>query len=124
MTVADAAAATIAAVSHAASSGGDTHAMVSKIILQLLLAFAAAKITGYIFEKINQPVVIGELLAGVIMGPYVLNVLQLNDPSMHLTFEVIAEVAVILLLFSIGLETKLSDMAKVGLKAFWVALAG
>jgi len=124
MTVADAAAATIAAVSHAASSGGDTHAMVSKIILQLLLAFAAAKITGYIFEKINQPVVISELLAGVIMGPYVLNVLQLNDPSMHLTFEVIAEVAVILLLFSIGLETKLSDMAKVGLKAFWVALAG
>ena len=62
MTVADAAATTIAAVSHAASSGGDTHAMVSKIILQLLLAFAAAKITGYIFEKINQPVVFLPLL--------------------------------------------------------------
>lgn len=123
-TVTDAASATIAAVSHAASSGGDTHAMVSKIIFQLLIAFVAAKFVGFIFKKMKQPAVIGELLAGIILGPYVLNVLQLNDPSMHLTFEVIAEVAVILLLFSIGLETKLSDLTKVGVKAFWVAVGG
>lgn len=124
MTVADAAASTVAAVSHAVSAGGDTHAMVSKIIFQLLIAFVVAKLVGYLFKKMKQPVVIGELLAGIILGPYVLNVLQLNEPAMHLTFEVIAEVAVILLLFSIGLETKLSDLTKVGLKAFLVAVGG
>lgn len=114
----------IAANTAAAASNGDTHSLVMNILFQLLVVFLAAKAVGFIFGKLKQPVVVGELLTGVIMGPYALNFLQLNDPHMHITFEVIAEVAVVILLFLIGLETKLSDMAKVGWKSFWVALAG
>ncbi len=114
----------IAANTAAAASNGDTHSLVMSILFQLLVVFLAAKAVGFVFKKLKQPVVVGELLTGVIMGPYVLNFLQLNDPHMHVTFEVIAEVAVVILLFLIGLETKLSDMAKVGWKSFWVAMAG
>ncbi|HDQ26635.1 MAG TPA: cation:proton antiporter [bacterium] len=117
--IADAAAGTINAV----VSNGD-HEFVSMILFQLLLVFFTAKAVGYVFARFKQPVVVGELLTGVIMGPYVLNILQLNEPNMHLTFEVIAEAAVIVLLFLIGLETKISDMTKVGWRSFWVAAAG
>ncbi len=116
---AEAASSTINAV-----AGGDTHALVMQILFQLLTAFLAAKAVGYIFGKLKQPVVVGEILAGIILGPYVLNFLQLNNPHMHVTFEVIAEVAVVILLFLIGLETKISDLTKVGWQSFWVAVAG
>jgi len=107
-----------------AASGGDTHSLVMQILFQLLMAFLTAKAVGFIFGKLKQPVVVGEILTGVILGPYVLNFLQLNDPHMHITFEVIAEVAVVILLFLIGLETKISDLTKVGWQSFWVAIAG
>ncbi|MFP4466751.1 MAG: cation:proton antiporter [Candidatus Goldiibacteriota bacterium] len=107
-----------------AAAANSDHEYVSMILFQLLLVFFAAKAVGFVFEKLKQPVVVGEILTGIVMGPYVLNILQLNEPHMHLTFEVIAEAAVIVLLFLIGLETKLSDMAKVGWRSFWVAAAG
>jgi Kef-type K+ transport system membrane component KefB len=89
----------------------------------LFLAFAAAligaKLLGELVERIGQPAVLGELAAGVVLGPSVLGLVPLNDAVL-----VLAEIGVALLLFEIGLETDLTELARVGAPALSVALAG
>lgn len=92
-------------------------------ISSFLLAFAAAllgaKIFGEVAERLKQPAVLGELLAGVLLGPSVLGLVPLSDAVLLL-----AEIGVILLLFEVGLETDLEELARVGGPAVVVALAG
>ena len=89
----------------------------------LFLAFAAAlvgaKLFGELAERVGQPAVLGELLAGVILGPSVIGLVPLSDAILEL-----AEIGVALLLFEVGLETDLGELAKVGAPALSVALAG
>jgi Kef-type K+ transport system membrane component KefB len=89
----------------------------------VLLAFAAAlfgaKLFGELAERVGQPAVLGELLAGVLLGPSVLGLVPLSDAIF-----VLAEVGVVLLLFEVGLETNLEDLVRVGPPALAVALAG
>ena len=89
----------------------------------LLLAFAAAlvgaKVFGELAERLGQPAVLGELLAGVILGPSVIGLVPLSDAVFEL-----AEIGVVLLLFEVGLETDLEELARVGAPALLVALAG
>ncbi len=89
----------------------------------LLLAFAAAllgaKLLGEVAERLKQPSVLGELLAGVLLGPSVLGLVPLSDAVLLL-----AEIGVILLLFEVGLETDLEELARAGGPALVVALAG
>lgn len=91
---------------------------------QLLLALAviliAAKIVGQLAERIGQPAVLGELLAGILIGPSLLGAINPADPVLHF----LAELGVIVLLFEIGLETDLKKMLRVGPAAFTVAVAG
>ncbi|HSP95489.1 MAG TPA: cation:proton antiporter [Thermoanaerobaculia bacterium] len=88
-----------------------------------LLAFASAllgaKLLGEVAERLGQPAVLGELLAGVLLGPSVLGLVTLTAGAFML-----AEIGVILLLFEVGLETDLFDLARVGAPALVVALAG
>ena len=88
-----------------------------------LLAFAAAllgaKLLGELAERLGQPAVLGELLAGVLLGPSVLGLVPLTGGVLLL-----AEIGVILLLFEVGLETDLAELARVGGPALAVALAG
>lgn len=89
----------------------------------LFLAFAAAlvgaKVFGELAERLGQPAVLGELLAGVILGPSVIGLVPLSDAVLEL-----AEIGVVLLLFEVGLETDLGELARVGAPALAVALAG
>lgn len=89
----------------------------------LFLAFAAAlvgaKAFGELAERLGQPSVLGELLAGVILGPSVIGLVPLSDAVLEL-----AEIGVVLLLFEVGLETDLGELARVGAPALAVALAG
>ncbi len=89
----------------------------------ILLAFGAAlvgaKLFGELAEKIGQPAVLGELLAGIVLGPSVLGLVPLSD-GIYL----LAEIGVVLLLFEVGLETNLADLMGVGAPALAVALAG
>jgi Kef-type K+ transport system membrane component KefB len=89
----------------------------------VLLAFAAAlfgaKLFGELAERVGQPAVLGELLAGIILGPSVLGLVPLSDAIF-----VLAEIGVALLLFEVGLETNLEDLVRVGGPALTVALAG
>ena len=90
---------------------------------EILLAFAAAlfgaKLFGELAERMGQPAVLGELLAGILLGPSVLGLVPLSDAIF-----VLAEVGVVLLLFEVGLETNLEDLVRVGAPALAVALAG
>lgn len=83
-----------------------------------------AKISSFI-EKFGQPAVLGELIVGVILGNLVLLGLGIFEPiknSNLLAF--MAEIGVVILLFQIGLESNISEMRKVGLRALIVALIG
>jgi Kef-type K+ transport system membrane component KefB len=73
-----------------------------------------------IARRLRQPAVIGELLAGVVLGVAGLHWLDPHDPALHL----LAELGVVLLLFEIGLETDLKDLLGVGGEAVMVALVG
>jgi Kef-type K+ transport system membrane component KefB len=88
-------------------------------LLELFAIFVAAKIAGEVFERIKLPAVLGEILAGVALGPFALGVIKPGD-----TIHSIAEVGAILVLFHAGLETSPHDLIRVGRKALLVAVAG
>ncbi|HKP84479.1 MAG TPA: cation:proton antiporter [Blastocatellia bacterium] len=90
-----------------------------KILLALFVALLAAKLMAEAFERIRQPAVVGEILAGVIIGPAVLGWVQPTE-----ALEALAEIGVIFLLFTVGLETRPSDIFKVGPTALVVAVLG
>jgi len=95
------------------------HDALVKILLELFIIIVAAKLVGEIFEKIKQPAVVGELMVGMLIGPHALGWIHEGEILM-----IISELAVIFLLFQVGLETKLSEMLKVGKKSALVALMG
>ncbi len=89
--------------------------------LQLALALAvlivAAKLGGYLSLRLGQPSVLGELLAGLILGPSLINFLHLplfTDEHLGETVAEFAELGVLLLMFIAGLDLHLSDLAKSG----------
>jgi len=92
-------------------------------LASFLLAFASAllgaKLLGEICERLGQPAVLGELLAGVLLGPSMLGLVPLSAGIL-----LIAEVGVLLLLFEVGLETDLEELLRVGGPAMAVAVVG
>src|SRR5918992_2696921 len=91
----------------------------TKVLLTLFIMFAAAKFMAELFERLRQPAVAGEIMAGVLIGPSLLN---LAAPS-EIT-SILAEIGVIFLLFNVGLETKPAAIFKVGKSAALVAVLG
>ena len=98
----------------AMATGGET-----KVLLTLFLMLVAAKLMAELFERLRQPAVAGEILAGVIIGP---SLLGLAFPS-EIT-NLLAEIGVIFLLFTVGLETKPASIFRVGKQAAIVAVLG
>jgi Kef-type K+ transport system membrane component KefB len=90
-----------------------------------IVILLAAKLAGELFERMGQPAVLGELVAGVIVGTSVLGIVPVDpaDPYGSLV-HVMAEIGVAILLFEIGLETDLREMFRVGSAALTVALVG
>src|SRR5919107_1934982 len=91
----------------------------TRVLLTLFIMLAAAKFMAEIFERLRQPAVAGEILAGILIGPSLLN---LAAPS-EIT-SILAEIGVIFLLFNVGLETKPAAIFKVGKSAAMVAVLG
>jgi Kef-type K+ transport system membrane component KefB len=91
------------------------------VLVDLFVLFAAAKVLGELFEHVHQPAVVGELLAGVLVGPHVLGWAGTGEQRV---LEVIAELGVIILLFSVGLETTIGDLRAVGRPAMIVGVLG
>lgn len=85
----------------------------------MFIVFVAAQVGAEIAQRLTLPAVVGEIAAGVIVGPAVLGWVHVNEP-----LEVLAEIGAVLLLFSVGLETRLADLKKVGASATWVGVLG
>jgi Kef-type K+ transport system membrane component KefB len=99
--------------------------MIANILLALIALLAAAKLGGALSERLGQPAVLGELLAGVALGA--LPLLGVDGVAWVVhdrVIESLAELGVILLLFEVGLTTRLADLMRVGISAFLVALIG
>jgi len=90
-----------------------------------IVILLAAKLAGELFERIGQPAVLGELVAGVVVGASILGIVPV-DPSQPYgsLVHVMAEIGVAILLFEIGLETDLREMFRVGSSAATVAVVG
>ncbi len=89
------------------------------IPLAMLLVFGSAKLLAEICERFNQPGIVGEILAGVLIGPSVLGWIS---PNQFLT--TMSELGVMFLLFRVGLEVKASELLRVGGTATLVATLG
>lgn len=96
------------------------HLDLARFLGLLCVMFGAAKLLGHLARAVGQPSVLGELLAGVLVGK---SVLGLVDPANEV-FHLLGELGVVILLFSIGLETDLKALLKAGSSATAVALAG
>jgi Kef-type K+ transport system membrane component KefB len=93
---------------------------VGKVLVALVAIFVSTKLLGELAQRLRQPAVLGELIAGVILGGSVLGLVDPTDPVIH----TLAELGVIMLLFAIGLETELASLVRVGAAATTVALIG
>jgi Na+:H+ antiporter len=91
----------------------------------LALALVVSKIFGELSERIKQPAVLGELLAGVVLGGGVLAIVpSISREPGYETFHLLSEVGVAILLFEIGLGTDLRDLIRVGVASTLVAVVG
>jgi Kef-type K+ transport system membrane component KefB len=95
------------------------HGDIASFLVAFAAALAGAKFFGELVERLGQPAVLGELLVGIVLGPSVLGLVPLSHGVL-----LVAEIGVVLLLFEVGLETDLTELARVGLPALAVALAG
>jgi Kef-type K+ transport system membrane component KefB len=112
---------------------------ITALLFDLFVVFLAAKLAAEVFERIHQPPVIGELLAGILIGPYALGLIGTPDlglveafhgdvaaaqEAVDLVYHLVAELGIVVLLFFVGLETRLADILKVGGRAGVVAVLG
>ncbi|MFI3237601.1 MAG: cation:proton antiporter [Lachnospiraceae bacterium] len=90
-----------------------------EIFKDLAIIILSAKVFGLVARKFSVPQVVGEIIAGLIIGPAVFGFVHETDFLMQM-----AEVGVVLLMFSAGLETNIKDMLKTGPVALLIALSG
>jgi Kef-type K+ transport system membrane component KefB len=98
---------------------------VGPVLLGLTIILVTAKLGGALFETFNQSAVLGELLAGVVIGTLNhLGLVEVNLLRNQPLLELLAELGVILLLFEVGVEWTVPEMMRVGSSAVGVALVG
>ena len=88
-------------------------------LIDILLVLVAAKVGAELAERIGIPAVIGEITAGLLLGPSLLDWVEVTE-----SLALLAEVGVILLLLQVGLEMDLKEMGKVGAASMGVAITG
>jgi Kef-type K+ transport system membrane component KefB len=89
------------------------------IPLAMLIVFGSAKLLAELFERLHQPGIVGEIVAGILIGP---GVLAWTSPTAFL--DALAQLGVMFLLFRVGLEVKSSELIRVGATATVVATLG
>lgn len=89
------------------------------VFRDLAIIIIIAKFFGILARKCKAPQVVGEIIAGLLIGPSILGIVQQTDFLIQM-----AEIGVVLLMFSAGLETNLKELLKTGPIAFLIALCG
>lgn len=97
----------------------DSHLFVN-LLATLVAIILATKLLGALAQRLGQPSVLGELLAGVVLGGSVLGIIDPHGPVIF----ALAELGVLILLFEIGLHTELASLVRVGTAAMSVGLVG
>lgn len=90
-----------------------------EIFKDLAIIIVFAELFALIARKLKGPQVVGQIIAGLLIGPCVLGIVEQTS-----FISMMAEIGVVLIMFSAGLETNLSDLIKTGPKAFLIACAG
>lgn len=90
-----------------------------RYLLDIALILLSTKIFGLFTRKIEMPQVVGALFAGLVLGPALLGIVNENE-----LLDQIAEIGVIVLMFSAGLETDIKELKRTGKKSFFIALIG
>lgn len=89
-----------------------------EVMIGVFALLVAAKVGEEAFRRLRQPAVVGELLGGLVVGPYVLGLVAPGEAIL-----VFAEIGVVILLFQVGLEVRLDDLLRVGRPAMLAAVA-
>lgn len=115
-----------AAAPESGEASAGHHALVAPVLLGLIVILLGAKIGGEVFQRIGQPAVLGELVVGVLIGnlDYLTGLGFFSGLRADPFIEIFAEVGVIVLLFEVGLETRVGDLMKVGFSSTVVATLG
>ncbi len=92
---------------------------VTSVLLDILIVLIAAKVAAEIAERVGFPPVVAEILAGVVIGPSVFDLVGTEQ-----TLQVLGEIGVILLLLQVGMEMDLGELGAVGRASVSVALVG
>lgn len=95
----------------------------ARLLLDLLIVIVVAKAAAELAERLRVPAVLGEILAGVLIGPSVLGWVTLTD-SRGVSLSMLAEIGVLLLLLQVGMEMDLRELGKVGAASLSVAVVG
>ncbi len=90
------------------------------LLFYFFIIFTSAKILGELFIRLRMPAIVGELMAGIVLGNYVLGIIS-TENHVLMSF---AEIGVIFLLFHVGLEIRVKDLFAVGRTAVFVGLLG
>lgn len=107
----------------ASAAGGSEHISLPLVLGVLAAMLVVGKLLGELAARLGQPAVLGELLAGVLLGAGALGVVPAEGAAADVIY-VLAEIGVVLLLFEIGLETDLKEMFRVGTASLAVAIVG
>ena len=91
----------------------------TEVLLDVLIILVAAKLAAEMAERIKVPAVVGEIIAGVLIGPSLLGLVSASR-----ALDVLAELGVILLLLQVGMEMDIKDLAAVGRASVSVAVLG
>lgn len=106
-------------------ASNESHGAMGSLLLGLALILAGAKMGGDLAQRMGQPAVLGELLAGVLMGNLgLLGIDGLQFLGTDPVVDALAQLGVVVLLFGVGLESTLGQMARVGASAMLVAVLG
>ena len=101
------------------------HGLDPLVLLGIAIILVVAKIGGELFERFNQPAVLGELVGGILVGNLALaGLTQVEILKTDPVIGALAEIGVIILLFEVGLESNLGEMLEVGWSSLLVAAAG
>jgi Kef-type K+ transport system membrane component KefB len=91
----------------------------TQVLFQLFALLLATKLGDELFKRLGQPALIGEILGGVVVGPALLGWYQLSPET-----SLFAQIGAVLLLFEVGVQTRVGEVARVGATALAVALLG
>lgn len=112
------------------ASSPDTESVLLIVLVQLCVIIAAARLFAWLFRKLNQPAVVGEILAGLILGPSLFGRFfpdtfhHVFDPSVGPIFRVLSQLGLVFLLFLIGLEFDFKHLKTSGRSSLAVSIAG